>query len=246
MTHPFRDLLDILKRPGAVDPDLRMRLIEALLSPAQPRRMPYDEFLAWNDEDSLAEWVDGVIQMSGPASHRHQEIASFLHQVLSNFSRIHELGEVILPPFQMRLPHSGREPDLIFISRTHLDRLKDNYLDGPADLVVEIMSPESIGRDRGDKFYEYRQAGIPEYWLIDPQSRRVEFYTLDEEGLYTLVHQGGGGIYLSTVLTGFWLKVEWLWQEPPPAIEDVLLEVSGSVYARRLRERLLAHDRFTE
>ena len=50
----------------------------------------------------------------------------------------------------------------------HLDRLTDSHLSGPADLVVEIVSPDSLGRDRGDKFAEYEAASIPEYWLIDP------------------------------------------------------------------------------
>ena len=47
-----------------------------------------------------------------------------------------------------------------------LDRVHRTYLDGPADLVVEIVSPESAGRDRGEKYYEYEAAGIPEYWLL--------------------------------------------------------------------------------
>lgn len=47
--------------------------------------------------------------------------------------------------------------------------MKETYLDGPADLVVGIVSPDSVGRDRGEKFYEYAQGGVPEYWLIDPQ-----------------------------------------------------------------------------
>lgn len=56
-----------------------------------------------------------------------------------------------------------------FVASEHLDRLKETYLDGPADLVVGIVSPDSVGRDRGEKFYEYAQGGVPEYWLIDPQ-----------------------------------------------------------------------------
>ncbi|MEJ7756097.1 MAG: Uma2 family endonuclease [Nocardioidaceae bacterium] len=53
------------------------------------------------------------------------------------------------------------------------------YLDGAADLAIEIISPESIGRDRGEKFVEYEAAGIREYWLIDPERRQAEFYRLE-------------------------------------------------------------------
>lgn len=87
--------------------------------------------------------------------------------------------------------------------------------------VVEIVSPESVGRDRGEKFTEYEAAGIPEYWLIDPQRRWAEFYRLEGER-YRLAFQGTEGRYASTVLPGFWLQVEWLWQDPLPPVLDVL------------------------
>ena len=72
----------------------------------------------------------------------------------------------------------GREPDILFIAREHLDRFRDTYLDGPADLVVEIISRDSRARDRGDKFYEYEQGGVREYWLLDYLRRQAEFYQL--------------------------------------------------------------------
>jgi Uma2 family endonuclease len=129
----------------------------------------------------------------------------------------------------MRLPEvpSGREPDVLFVRTEHLDRVKPTYLDGPADLVIEITSPESIGRDRGDKFIEYERAGVAEYWLIDPERRRAEFYRLDAQGLYRLCEPDAQGVYRSQVVEGFWLRVEWLWQEPLPLEEEVLREIRG-------------------
>ena len=206
---------------------LRRQLLDVLLAPAQPRRMSYEEFLAWADEDTLAEWVDGEVIMTSPASLRHQSIGRFLSQVLGIYVEQHDLGEVILPPFQMKLAKSGREPDLLFVAREHLQRLGDTYLSGPADLAVEIISPESVGRDRGDKFYEYEQAGIPEYWLLDPQARRAEFYQLDPAGVYRLIAPDQEGIYRSAVLPGFWLRVDWLWQQPLPNPLRVLGEIAG-------------------
>ena len=131
-------------------------------------------------------------------------------------------GRVLIAPFQMKLAQSGREPDLLYVANEHLDQLKETYLDGPADLAVEIVSPESVGRDRGEKFYEYEQAGIPEYWLIDPQTKRAEFYRMTESGQYRLVPPDVEGIYRSTVLPGFWLRVEWLWQTPLPPVLDLV------------------------
>jgi Uma2 family endonuclease len=193
---------------------------------ARKEKMSFEEFLAWCDEDTHAEWVNGEISMTSPASRQHQKIRMFLTFLLDHFVRIRKLGEVFDNPFLMRLPEvpSGREPDILFIRREHLDRLRETYLDGAADLVIEIVSPESIARDRGEKFVEYEQAGIPEYWLIDPLRRRAEFYRLTQ-GMYRLVDPDAQGIYRAAVVDDFWLRVDWLWQEPLPMEEDVLREI---------------------
>jgi len=224
--------------PTSGEERLRRRLLEVLLSPAKPLRMTYEEFPAWADEDTLAEWVDGEVVMCSPASRQHQEISLFLGQTVGRYVEQQGLGRVLLSPFQMKLQRSGREPDLLFLAQEHLKRLRQTHLDGPADLAVEIVSPESVGRDRGKKFYEYERAGIPEYWLIDPRTKRAEFYQLTAAGQYQLVLPDAEGIYCSAVLPGLWLRVEWLWQKPLPAVEDVLLEVGEKVYACRWIERL--------
>jgi len=224
-------------------PELRRRLREMIgeipsrrPEKMMPHKVTYEEFLAWADEDTLAEWVDGEVVMYTPASDRHQDISGFLESVLRSFVEVHRLGIVRGAPFQMKLER-GREPDLLFVASEHLDCLREAYLDGPADLVVEIISPDSVERDRGEKFYEYARGGVPEYWLIDPQMEWAGFYHLKEER-YRVAFSGKEGEYHALALPGFWLRVEWLWQEPLPAIEDVLLEVSGEAYALRLIERL--------
>ena len=216
---------------GAMEESLRRQLLEVLLAPVELRKMTrhlvtYEEFLAWADEDTLAEWVDGEVVMYSPASDRHQDISGFLESVLRSFVEVRQLGIVRSAPFQMKLEH-GREPDLLFVAKTNLGRLKETYLDGPADLAVEIVSPESVGRDRGVKFYEYEQAGIPEYWLVDPQTERAEFYQLTAANQYRLVPPDAEGIYRSAVLPDLWLRVEWLWQEPLPSPIRTLAEIVG-------------------
>ena len=210
-------------------PYLRLRLQQAIEgAPGQPlSKMTYEEFLDWADEDTLAEWVDGEVVMYSPASNKHQDIADFLVSVLRPFVEIHQLGIVRSAPFQMKLER-GREPDLLFVASEHLDRLQETHLDGPADLVVEIVSPgpDSVERDRGKKFYEYAQGGVPEYWLIDPQARWAEFYRLTE-GHYRPAFSGEEGVYRSEALPGFWLRVEWLWQEPLPHPLRALGEIAG-------------------
>jgi Uma2 family endonuclease len=202
---------------------------EPLITPerAAPHgKMTYEEFLAWADEDTWAEWVNGEVIILSPASDKHQDLSGFLSALLRHFIETSQLGIVRFAPFQMKtgpdLP--GREPDILFVAREHLHRLRDTYLEGPADLVVEIISRDSRARDRGDKFYEYEQGGVREYWLLDYLRRQAEFYQLGADGIYRLVPVGEDGIYHSTVLEGLWLKVEWLWQEPLPPLISVLRE----------------------
>jgi Uma2 family endonuclease len=218
---------------------LRLELL-ALLSadPTKPATMTYDEFLAWADEDTLAEWVDGKVVMTSPASAQHQYLAIFLATTLSTYVTIHDLGTVLTGPFQMKLARSGREPDVLFVAKEHLARLQPTLLQGPADLVVEIVSDESVARDRGTKFEEYREAGIPEYWLLDPRIEQAEFYHLDERGRYQLAPVDEEGVYRSRVIPGLWLRVDWLWQQPLPSPTRALLEIDRDAYLRYFQEQL--------
>jgi len=233
-------VMPVPERPVA-EWDWRQRLIEIIMAapepPAKPK-MTYEEFLAWADEDTLAEWVGGEVVMSSPAARKHQEIVVFLERLFGSYAEHRALGVVLPAPFQMKLPQSGREPDLIFVAAVHVERLRHTYLDGPADLAVEVLSPESLSRDRGEKYYEYARGGVPEYWLIDPDAQWAEIYRLGELGLYEPVFTGREGIYYSAALPGFWLRAEWLWQEPLPVVDDILLEIGGEAYAQRWIERL--------
>jgi Uma2 family endonuclease len=189
---------------------------------AAARKMSVEEFYDWLDEDTHAEWVNGEVLLMIPISYVHHEVALFLLHILSAYVEVRQAGIVLYEPFQMRLASSSRSPDILFVGKENLQRLKETYLDGAADLVVEIISPESRARDRGEKFYEYEEAGVREYWLIDPERKQAEFYELGENGVYRTALAGTQGVYHSRVLHGFWLQVEWLWQQPKPTVVDVL------------------------
>jgi Uma2 family endonuclease len=190
-----------------------------------PPRMTYEEFLEWAD-GTRAEWVDGEVIVTSPASISHQQILGFLAASIRVCVEENSLGQVLTAPFQMRLRTrpSGREPDAIFIARNRLDKLQNAYLDGPADMAIEILSPDSQTRDRVGKFREYEQAGVREYWLIDPARKQAEFYRLGSNGIYSPVIIGDDGIFHSGVIEGLWLKVDWLWQDPLPTLMSVLKE----------------------
>lgn len=189
-------------------------------------KISYKEFLG-KYSDVHAEWIDGEVIVFMTASDRHQDLVRWLISVLSLFIESYDLGWLRPAPFNMKLPHleRGREPDILFVAKERLDIVQATHLAEPADLVIEIVSPESIGRDRGSKFVEYEAAAIPEYWLIDPEREQAEFYKLVETGRYRLASLDENGAFHSSVLPGFWLKVDWLWQSPLPKV----LAVAGEL-----------------
>jgi Uma2 family endonuclease len=188
----------------------------------EPPLMSFEDFHDWLDEDKRAEWVDGVIIEMSPSNLGHQDILSFLHLWIGIFVDRFRLGRLYLPPTLMYLPTrpSGREPDLMFIANEHLDRLERTFVNGPADLAIEIVSPDSIVRDGRDKLAEYEQAGVREYWIVDELRDEARFYVLGENGKYALVAVGDDEIYTSTVLPGLRLRVSWLWQRPLPTLDE--------------------------
>jgi Uma2 family endonuclease len=179
-----------------------------------PQRMTYEEYKNTEFEGGLAEWVDGEVIVHMPPKDQHQNVVEFLDRLLGLFVQLFNLGKVRVAPFSMRILPGGpaREPDLFFLTAEHLDRLVETELNGPADLAIEIISDESVGRDRGDKFYEYQEGGIREYWIVDPRpgKQRADFYVLDPQGSYQPIPIGADGVYRSTVLPNFWLNIHWL------------------------------------
>jgi Uma2 family endonuclease len=200
----------------------------ALRKAATPNHVfdTFEAFIEWVDEDTSAEWVDGEVVFMSPASTRHQLIIGFLYKLIGFFVEKHNLGIVLNAPYKMKLQRYGPEPDLLFVANEHLDRVQETFLDGPADLVIEVISFESIDRDRGRKFIAYEAAGIPEYWLFDPDREEAEFYQLRPNGRYRLVPVADDGRYSSQVLPGFWLEVSSLWQIPLPPVLDVLRQLN--------------------
>jgi len=197
------------------------------------RRIPmsYAEFLNNVDENTHAEWVNGETILFMPPGTRHQQVVAFLFKLLGIFVDHFRLGEIISAPYEMKAsPESNaREPDILFIAQAHLDRLTEKRLIGPADLIVEVISPESVYRDRSDKFDEYEAAGVREYWVVDarPGKERADFWVLDEGGRYRATLPDENGVYQSIIIPGFKLKVAWLWAIEKPSPLLAFAEMAG-------------------
>ncbi len=203
---------------------------QTLEAPVVEQRVPmtYQEWLLWPESQTRrSEWVDGAAIVFMPPKLPHALMTTFLARLIADFSDRHDLGQVIASPAEMRLPASAREPDIFFVKTENLWRMTPERLVGPADLAIELISADSVTRDRRDKFQEYAAAGVPEYWLVDsrPGQHRADFYALGPEGLYEPIPLDAEGRFASGVFPGFWLDPAWLWQDPLPKPRDLLRRI---------------------
>ena len=94
-----------------------------------------------------------------------------------------ELGQVFVSRVAFRHRRgNGPEPDVAFVRRDRSHLVRRGFVQGPPDLAVEIVSPESVERDYGTKREQYRRAGVPEYWIVDEIEEKVTMLRLAAKG----------------------------------------------------------------
>ena len=195
--------------------------------PAWEVALLFPEQGAWSEEEyldldsnHLVEFSDGVIEVLPMPTTSHQFIVVFLYRLLEAFVSTRKLGTALLAPLRVRLrPDKYREPDIVFLLAEHASRIGESFWSG-ADLVMEVVSSDEKDRRRDlvTKRREYAQAGIAEYWIVDPQEEHILVLRL--AGKKYLVHGTfpKGNVATSALLPGFTVDVtEALSQQIPAA-----------------------------
>jgi len=128
----------------------------------------WEDFCVLVREDQKADLIDGVIYMASPENTDANEMFGWLFTLMELFVEEFQLGQIYGSRVAVRLGvKTAPEPDILFVSKKHLHRVKRGGIDGAPDIAVEIVSPESIDRDYNLKRLKYEKAGVPEYWIID-------------------------------------------------------------------------------
>ncbi|MCH7976583.1 MAG: Uma2 family endonuclease [Bacteroidetes bacterium] len=174
----------------------------------------YDDFAAL-PEGTLAQLIDGDIIVSPAPNVKHQLVVSRLSTLFANFVDERRLGVVFGSPLDVRLTlNRVFQPDIVFVARERLGILGEQEVEGAPDLVVEVLSRSTGTYDLTKKRSAYEEAGVAEYWIVDPESETVEILEL-EEGVYrTAVRSKSGGHISSGLLEGFEVDTATLFEEP--------------------------------
>lgn len=171
----------------------------------------YDDYARLPNDGWKYEVMRGELYMSPAPSPRHQRAVLRLSAEMERFVNLHQLGEVYISPIDVILPRNlgtPVQPDILFIRNDNLGIIGETTIDGVPDLVIEILSPSNWVDDRRVKFSVYAEAGIEEYWIVDPKAVTVEVYRLQGDRYELIESYGPGDVVSSIALDGFSVTVD--------------------------------------
>jgi Uma2 family endonuclease len=182
----------------------------------------FEDYCALIEKGQKADLIDGVIYIAPADNTDANDLFLWLGVLVYDFVQIKELGKVFGSRVAYRLDEvNGAEPDIGYVNKKRFSAIKRAWIEGPPDLAVEIVSHDSVERDYKKKRLLYEKAGVREYWIVDEIKQTVTLLRLTGKGKYREVRSRKGELH-SQVLPGFWLRSEWLWQNPRPKKMDVL------------------------
>jgi Uma2 family endonuclease len=168
------------------------------------------------------EWIAGAVIEMPPLTERNYNLQDYLADMFKAYFSLRPIGLIREDPFTMRLPDiSNRQPDIQVILGDKQKNLEKTFMDGAANIAIEIVSDATAAIDRGVKFKEYQKGGVLEYWIIDPEAKEALFYRLNEEGKY-IAQKVENDTYKTNQLPDLVLHVPSLWEEKLPNMLQVL------------------------
>lgn len=159
------------------------------------RKLDYSDYAAIPDDGRRYEILEGVLHVTPAPSTGHQHASKRLQRQIEEYFEERSLGEVFNAPTDVILgPHDVVQPDLVVVGRP--EQVSERGIEGVPLLVIEILSPSTREHDRTRKAARYATLGIPHFWLVDPDARRIECYRLEGDR-YVLVTCGDGAASIS-------------------------------------------------
>ena len=174
----------------------------------QSDRLTYDDLAALPDDDLRHEIIGGVHYVTASPVTRHQRLVLRLAAALQEAIEGPGGAELFISPYDVVLsPHDVVVPDLLVVCHERSDRITEKNLQGAPDLVVEILSPSTSGRDQGLKRDLYARCGVTEYWVVDPEGT-VAVHRRGGDGFGPLSRLTAADALTTPVVPGFELSLE--------------------------------------
>ena len=160
-----------------------------------------DDYEHFPDDGKRYEIVQGDLYVTPAPSIRHQTVLANLVFHLSSWAREAQHGIVLFAPTDVQLgEHDILQPDLVYVSSARREIIGERRVLGAPDLVVEILSETTAGRDKGAKRKTYERHGVQEYWIVDPDRSKVIVFAADNHGIFVQTRSCSWGDDLDSVL----------------------------------------------
>lgn len=161
------------------------------------------------EEGYYYELLNGHIVKKQAPSPMHQEAVSNINWFLNNFIREKDLGKVYTSPIDVFFDkYNNTQPDILFIKKERLFIVTEHGIEGHPDLIVEVLSPSTYRNDRVGKMQLYCEFGVSEYWIVDPNNKAIEVYSLENNAYKMAFIAVETGEITSNILTDFKMDIE--------------------------------------
>jgi Uma2 family endonuclease len=191
------DLTDSKSRPS------HLEAVFADLPIDSEQLSPLAKFLLL-PEGAPYQLINGELIMTPAPVPVHQLIVMELAIAMTLFVRQHQCGNVLTAPIDVYLDNENiLQPDILFISRDRDNIIGKKMIEAAPDLIVEVLSPQAVHFDLDEKYRVYEKAGVLEYWIVDPEKKKIDvFVSVDGQFARQTTSSGPEQVH-STVLSGF-------------------------------------------
>lgn len=175
--------------------------------------LTYDDYRALPEDGKRYELLGGRLVLAPAPAPSHQTVLINLLNLLYTHVMREGLGRLFVAPIDVVLDFTDVvQPDILFLSNERLPLITSQNIAGGPDLVVEILSPSTAERDRGEKFDLYARRGVDHYWILDPSSRTLEAYRLKEAHYELDIQLEGDARFTPALFPGLTINLAKVWR----------------------------------
>jgi Uma2 family endonuclease len=157
-----------------------------------------EDFIQLGETRTPCQLINGELIMSPAPAPLHQRVLRKLFKIIDSLNLP---GEIFFAPIDLYIDEKNVfQPDLVYLTSQNVSSITDRGIEGPVDLVVEIISPSNGYTDRNQKKNKYLEFGVKEYWIVDPANETIEIYTPQAGQDVPVLYLSGNGQVTSNAI----------------------------------------------